>query len=104
MHCEIPIVTTKVTGIMDLIHHEQNGLLVPPANAEVLAQAIERLYRDQELGQALARSAKRDASNYSPDVITKRHIRMYKTALKPDNRTGRRFNHETLSKSHCNET
>ncbi len=94
----------KVTGIVDLIRHEQNGLLVAPTNAEALARGIEHLYRDRAFGQALTQAAKRDVRNYSPDVVAKRHIRMYKTALKPDNRTGRRFNHETLSKSHCNET
>ena len=83
MHCELPIVATGVTGIVDIIHHEQNGLLVPPANAEALARGIERLYRDRELAQTLAQTARREANNYSPPVVAERYIRIYKKALNP---------------------
>jgi glycosyltransferase involved in cell wall biosynthesis len=43
MAASLPVIATNVGGIPELIEHEQNGLLVPPANPVSLAQAIQRL-------------------------------------------------------------
>lgn len=42
-----PVIATDVGGIPEQIQHEQDGLLVPPANAVVLAEAMERLIKDE---------------------------------------------------------
>jgi len=44
----LPVVSTTVGGIPELIRHEENGLLVPPADPVALAQAIQRLGFDPE--------------------------------------------------------
>jgi glycosyltransferase involved in cell wall biosynthesis len=46
MAASLPVIATNVGGIPELIEHEVNGLLVPPADAISLAQAIERLADD----------------------------------------------------------
>ncbi len=43
MAASLPVIATNVGGIPELIRHEENGLLVPPADAVALAQAIQRL-------------------------------------------------------------
>ncbi len=43
MAASLPVIATNVGGIPELILHEENGLLVPPADAVALAQAIQRL-------------------------------------------------------------
>ena len=43
MACEVPVVASRISGIPELVDHEENGILVPPANPEVLANAIQFL-------------------------------------------------------------
>jgi len=44
----LPVVATEVGGIPELILHEHNGLLVPPADPAALAAAIQRLADNPE--------------------------------------------------------
>lgn len=45
----LPAVSTRLSGIPELVDDGRTGLLVPPADAAALADAIERLARDPEL-------------------------------------------------------
>jgi colanic acid/amylovoran biosynthesis glycosyltransferase len=51
---ELPVVTTPVSGIPELIRHEHTGLLVPERDAGALAGAIARLIADEALRRRLA--------------------------------------------------
>jgi len=53
---EVPIVATNVGGVPDIVEHEKTGLLVPAANPEALAQAIERLLNNGDLRQTFAKN------------------------------------------------
>lgn len=46
MAASLPVIATNVGGIPELIRHEENGLLVSPADPVALAQAIQRLWDD----------------------------------------------------------
>jgi glycosyltransferase involved in cell wall biosynthesis len=43
MACGLPVITTPVSGIPEIIKDGQNGALVPPEDAEALANAIQRI-------------------------------------------------------------
>ena len=62
----LAVVATKTAGIPELIHDGETGLLVPPADPAVLADAMLRLIRDpvlrRSLGQAGARRVRTDFS------------------------------------------
>ncbi len=47
----LPIITTHNKKEHDVIKNKQNGLLVPVGNADELAKAIEKLYKEPELRQ-----------------------------------------------------
>ncbi len=49
-----PVVSCAVDGIPEVVSDGVDGLLVPPARPEALADAIVRLHRDPELRQRLA--------------------------------------------------
>ncbi len=49
MALQLPVVTTSVTGIPELVHDGRNGFLVPERNAQALADGIERLINDPAL-------------------------------------------------------
>jgi glycosyltransferase involved in cell wall biosynthesis len=59
MAMEIPCVTTRITGIPELIRDEVDGLLVTPSNEQELAAAIARLCDDPQLRFSLGKSARR---------------------------------------------
>lgn len=49
MAMSLPVISTATTGIPELVHHEENGLLVAPRDAVALAHALERLVTDEAL-------------------------------------------------------
>jgi glycosyltransferase involved in cell wall biosynthesis len=65
MAMEIPCVTTRITGIPELIRHQVEGLLVTPSSDQELAEAIARLMDDSKLRRELGMSARlRILENY----------------------------------------
>ena len=50
----VPCVTTRITGIPELIRDGVDGLLVTPSDSSELAEALERLMRNPELRRRLA--------------------------------------------------
>ena len=54
----IPVISTRTGGIPELLH-DGAGILVPPQDAAVLADAIERLVRDGDLRRQLAAAGRR---------------------------------------------
>jgi glycosyltransferase involved in cell wall biosynthesis len=53
-----PVVSTDVTGIPEILHHEQTGLMVAQNDAEALAAAMLRLVEDGALREQLALAAR----------------------------------------------
>lgn len=59
MACEVPVITTNVAGIPDLVQNEINGLLVEERNSQEMANAIERLIGDEELQDRFGREGRK---------------------------------------------
>jgi glycosyltransferase involved in cell wall biosynthesis len=49
----IPVVATDIPGTNEAVHHEIDGLLVPPNDPEALARALLRIFDDPALGERL---------------------------------------------------
>ncbi len=54
----VPVVSTAVSGVPELVEHERTGLLVPPNDPAALAAAMARLLIEPMLGQRLAAAAR----------------------------------------------
>jgi colanic acid/amylovoran biosynthesis glycosyltransferase len=54
-----PVVSTRITGIPELIEEAHNGLLVAAGRADELADALERLLEDSDLRRELGANARR---------------------------------------------
>jgi glycosyltransferase involved in cell wall biosynthesis len=52
-----PVIATKVGGIPEIVRDGENGLLIPPANVDVLAASVDRLVRDDALRASVAPAA-----------------------------------------------
>ena len=54
----LPVISTNISGIPELIQHGEGGLLVPEGDAESLTAAIAQLAASAELRQTLGRAAR----------------------------------------------
>jgi glycosyltransferase involved in cell wall biosynthesis len=59
----LPVITTPVGGIPEVITHEQNGLLVKPGNQQELVQAIQSLIKNEGLRLSLGSGARSRVQN-----------------------------------------
>jgi colanic acid/amylovoran biosynthesis glycosyltransferase len=59
MAMELPVVTTRVMGIPELVTDGTEGLLVPPGRVDPLTEALERLVRAPEERREMGRAARR---------------------------------------------
>jgi colanic acid/amylovoran biosynthesis glycosyltransferase len=55
---EVPVISTRISGIPELVEDGVTGLLVPPQDAVALADALERVARDPELGRRMGRAGR----------------------------------------------
>ena len=54
----LPVVSTNISAIPELVEDGVSGLLVPPARADLIVGALERLARDPELRRAMGRAGR----------------------------------------------
>jgi glycosyltransferase involved in cell wall biosynthesis len=64
MACGLPVISTEVGGISYLLKDNETALLVPPANAEAMTQALSRLLRETGLAARLARAARQQIAAF----------------------------------------
>lgn len=65
----LPVVTTNVGGIPDLLTHEETGLLVPDNDDEAMAAAIKRLIDTPSLAARLSANGRRLAGGCSWEKV-----------------------------------
>ena len=73
----VPIVASQVGGIPE-ITTEGCGILVPPGDAEALAEQLVRLYRSEELRRDFSEKGVERAKEYSPELIARNHMKVYR--------------------------
>lgn len=56
--CEVPVVSTRISGIPELVEDGLTGLLVAPEDPVALANALQRLANDPELGIRLGQAGR----------------------------------------------
>jgi len=59
MAAGVPVISTRLSGVPELIEDGETGLLVPERDAPALAAAMERLASEPGLGRRLAEAARR---------------------------------------------
>lgn len=58
MAMEVPVVSTDISGISELVKTNHNGILVPEKDSLAIAQTLESLLRQPELRQRLGRAGR----------------------------------------------
>ncbi len=82
MAMRIPVVTTAVAGIPELVRHRETGLLVPPGDVGELARSIRNLMEDEPLRQNLKSSGRNlIESEYDIEKTSSQLAGLFKDAL-----------------------
>jgi lipopolysaccharide heptosyltransferase II len=78
----VPVVATRVGGVVDIAEDEKTGLLVHPDDPEDMARAIIRIYKDPQLCQKLAVAAyAKVKEKYTLEKMTQATLSVYEEAL-----------------------
>lgn len=76
-----PIVTTDVPGCREVVTDGDNGFLVPPRNADALAEALARLIANPGLRQEMgARGRIRAEQEFGLDAVIQQTLALYREA------------------------
>src|SRR5690606_6733741 len=79
-----PIITAATPGVADLLRHDDNALLVPPGDAEAIAEAVMRLRADDTLGRRLGASARATfEAEAAPEAAVHRLIAVLEELARP---------------------
>ena len=78
MASEVPVVSTTVSGIPELVESGRDGLLVPPGSPAMLADAIDQLLLDNNLRRNLGRAGRAKVSErFSIHRSTEQLVRLF---------------------------
>lgn len=58
--CGVPVVASAAGGVLEIVEHDETGLLFPPGDVPAMARQVSRLLADEGLGRRLAESAQRN--------------------------------------------
>jgi glycosyltransferase involved in cell wall biosynthesis len=83
----LPVVSTDVGGIRQLLHDGRTGLLVPDDDADAMADAVMRLVRDPALATRLSTNGRRVAERSTWNQVHPEWDRLF-TELLPGRRGG----------------
>jgi glycosyltransferase involved in cell wall biosynthesis len=82
MAMEMPVIASEVSGTMEVVDHQKNGLLIPPGSPTALADAMELVLAKPEIALAWGCQARRKVQdNYSLDAVAKRYAKLYELLM-----------------------
>jgi len=73
-----PLITTDTPGCREIVHHGENGLLVPPGSVGDLERAMEQLLLDGNLCRRMGQTSRALAvQHFSDDTVVKQTLQIY---------------------------
>lgn len=78
----VPVVATRVGGVVDIIEDGSNGVLVYPKDSASLADGIQKVLRDRQLAQRLATQARKIVEEkFTLEKMCRDTLKIYEEAL-----------------------
>jgi glycosyltransferase involved in cell wall biosynthesis len=82
MAMEMPVIASRVSGTVEVLDHEKNGLLIPPGSPEALANAMELVMVKPETASAWGRQARlKVQAHYSLDAVARQYADLYERLM-----------------------
>ncbi|MDO8601239.1 MAG: glycosyltransferase [bacterium] len=85
MAAGVPVIASRVGGILDIIEDGKTGLLIEPGNPEEIAKAISKIYQDSTLRGQLINNAMAELKRYNWQDIAERVFKIYENIIRRRN-------------------
>lgn len=73
-----PVIATRLGGVLDILDHEENGLMVTPGDVREMADAMHRIYlKPEEAAHFSARLQEKVRAQFSLDLMVKKTLEVY---------------------------
>ena len=79
MHYKLPIITTNISAMPDLVKDGENGLLVPPQNSQALANALKILITEPELRKQMGERGYQISQSFDWDKTSDLFLKFLKS-------------------------
>ncbi len=76
-----PVIASEIAGYSDVVTDGVDGILVPPADPQRLAEELQRVYHDPERLRAMGEAAQRSAQRYAWPRVADRVTEVYERAI-----------------------
>ena len=77
----LPILSTRVGGIPELVEDGKNGILFEPGDKDAMKRAIDKLLNNENLRSEMSMSSKEMSKKYLPQQVKKELGKMYSSIL-----------------------
>ncbi|MFH0774105.1 MAG: glycosyltransferase family 4 protein [bacterium] len=77
----LPVVSTNVGGVSELIKDGETGYLVQAKNPEMLAEAMEKVLKDQNLAKKMGEAGKENSKKYGAERLIRDIEALYESLL-----------------------
>jgi|Deesub1362A_J573_1020465.scaffolds.fasta_scaffold00057_167 glycosyltransferase involved in cell wall biosynthesis len=74
----LPVISTRVGGIPEIIKHEETGFIVDPRDVDNLARYIEILLKDEKLREIMRKNCLREIKKYSWEAFIEKVEKAYR--------------------------
>ena len=81
MACGIPVISSKLGGIPDVVTDKKTGLLVKPEDEEALTDAIIFLLENEDIARKMGNNGKRKVEEYSWKKIAEKTEEVYESLI-----------------------
>lgn len=96
MACSLPIVSTHLVGVPEMVDDGETGILVEPGDVEALVAALKQLAGDRELARKMGRAGREKALQVFELEITAGELAEKFERLEDNRKLGRALEKETL--------
>ena len=78
MACGLPVITTPVGAIKDIVTDGETGVFVEPSNFEQLYQALDNILSNKEKASCLGKTASYSVRDlYSAEIVSKKYLTLF---------------------------
>jgi len=82
MACGCPVVATSVSGNLDVLTQDHDGILVPPKSPDKIAEAVLKLLDDEKMRNTLGINARNTIENrFTWSIISKKFLHFYNSLI-----------------------
>lgn len=81
MAAGLPVIASRIGGILDLVEDQKTGILVEPANAGQIRQALLKIQSETDFAKMLSENARKELHQYDWQKIAERVYGIYQRVI-----------------------